>query len=145
MLVGFLVPNSQLLHDKDLPEAPDIGCVEALLRKAANGGKIQAHADKLLHGTNHMFGFDVGPVPHSLGILVRADRTSIFNHVAWAPNLKLQELHSAEASLTRIELLLSDHCNLGDLTRGIQRRCVGKNCERFRLPPDTPLKRARER
>lgn len=144
IVAGCPASTSRLMHDKELPETPDISCIEGLLRNVAKDGRVQAITDKIPLGTNHGFVFDVAAVPHHLGILVRPNGTSVFRHVAWAPKLKLRELHDAEGSLTRIEMQLSGHCKLGDLARDMARACSGKNCDRFQMPPNTSLERGRE-
>ena len=131
-VVGCPAPMSEMTHEVELIQPPDVACIEAILRIFANGGKVEAGVGDAPSWKNHGFMFYVSAVPHQLGIQVWPDGAGHFRHDAWAPKLKLRELQDAERSLTEIELQLSGHCNLGDLTQGMKRTCTGKNCERLR-------------
>ena len=132
VVAGCPAPTSEVVHEVELVQPPDVACIEAILRIHASGGKIEVGADESTPWKNYGFMFNVSAVPHHLGIQVRPDGTSRFHHASWAPKLKLRELQDAERSLTDIELQLTGHCNLGELAQGMRQACYGKHCDRLR-------------
>ena len=144
-LVACPAPSSFVEHYAELNTAPDLRCILHRLRAIAVNDAVEVIDDQIPLGVNHRFVFQIGGVPHHLGVLIRPDNSASLRHTAWAPHLLVAELQAAQRSLSAVEKSLVNRCDTGDFIAIVQESCYGENCDQLRVPPDDAIDQTRER